>query len=449
MGVRLSTLILVVAIGVGINVLVRLVPQIYLPPERLTALHGDSHSGDIFGPQSLYDPANPEAPWTPAGIALLESLWIGSLPPLPPDPSNDFANRPSAAQLGQKIFFDNRFSVNGKVSCATCHQPERLFTDGRAQALGLGELPRNTPSIAGTAYGPWLFWDGRKDSQWSQALAPLENPLEHGLTRTGCAHLIASDPDQRNRYENLFGPLPDLADAGRFPPFAGPQAPPASRQAWQHMAQEDREAVNRVFANIGKALAAYQRPVRPSPSRFDRYVEAVRIRDRQAMDGILNRDELAGLLLFIGKGECINCHSGPLFSNHAFHNTGVPVLRGLEADRGRADAVADLFADPFNCLGPYSDAEPEQCAELLFVRTKGQQLVGAFKSPSFRNAALTAPFMHAGQFATLGEVLRHYNRAEPAPVGVTELSPLYLSQTKLAQLEAFLRTLNSPLQIPP
>ena len=122
-------------------------------------------------------------PWSAPEAAVLRSLWLGSLDPLPPDPSNAVADDPRAAQLGEKLFLDTRLSVTGTVSCSTCHQPVRNFTDGLPQGKGIGTSQRNTPSIVGTAFSPWLYWDGRRDSQWSQALSPLEDPKEHGSNR--------------------------------------------------------------------------------------------------------------------------------------------------------------------------------------------------------------------------------------------------------------------------
>src|SRR5689334_18923530 len=118
-------------------------------------------------------------------------LWIGNLEPLPADPSNRWANDPAAAALGERLFFDKRLSSNGQVSCATCHDPQRAFQDGVALAKGVGTTNRRTMPIAGMAYSPFLFWDGRKDSLWSQALGPLESPVEHGGDRMQYAQVIA------------------------------------------------------------------------------------------------------------------------------------------------------------------------------------------------------------------------------------------------------------------
>jgi hypothetical protein len=120
------------------------------------------------------------ASWSAEETALITALSLSQLPELPPDPSNRVADDPAAAALGEQLFADTRLSSNGEVSCASCHLPERQFQDDLALAKGVGVTTRRTMPIAGTAYSPWLFWDGRKDSQWSQALGPLESAVEHG-----------------------------------------------------------------------------------------------------------------------------------------------------------------------------------------------------------------------------------------------------------------------------
>jgi cytochrome c peroxidase len=389
----------------------------------------------------------PRLEWNQDEIATLRGLSIGSLPPLPPDPSNKVADDERAVALGQQLFFDTRFSVNGKVACASCHLPEQDFQDGKPLGQGVGTTARRTMPIAGTAYSPWLFWDGRKDSLWAQALGPLESPVEHGGSRTQYAHLI--DQSYRAEYEALFGSLSNLSDSTRFPAAAGPVADLAALAAWEQMAPEDRETVNRIFANIGKAIAAYERRIMPGRSRFDAYVDAVVQGDTATMAQALTLDEVAGLRLFVGKAQCINCHNGPLLTNNDFHNTGVPAAPGLPEDRGRADGLQQVLEDEFNCLSAYSDAEPVDCGELRFAKADEHEQLRQFKPPSLRNVAERAPYMHAGQFATLREVLHHYNRAPAAPAGHSELKPLNLSEQELGQLEAFLRSLSGPLNTPP
>jgi cytochrome c peroxidase len=389
----------------------------------------------------------PRAEWTTEEVATLRGLWLGSLPALPPDPSNKVADDPRAVALGQRLFFDTRLSSNGKVACASCHLPEQSFQDGKPLGQGVGTTARRTMPIAGTAYSPWLFWDGRKDSQWAQALGPLESAVEHGGTRTQYAHLL--DQAYRADYQALFGPLPALSDAARFPAAAGPVADPAARAAWELMAPADRDAVSRVYANMGKAIAAYERKIMPGPSRFDAYVASLLKNDRAGMGAALNADEVSGLRLFVGKGQCINCHNGPLLTNNDFHNTGVPAAAGLPEDSGRAQGVRQVQADEFNCLSGYSDAAPEDCGELRFAKADDHGLERQYKVPSLRGVAERAPYMHAGQYGTLREVLHHYNRAPAAPAGHSELKPLGLSEQELAQLEAFLSSLSAPVDTPP
>jgi cytochrome c peroxidase len=389
------------------------------------------------------------AEWSEGEIATLRSLWLGSLQTLPPDPSNAIGDHPEAAVLGHKIFFDDRFSGNGEVSCATCHQPDLNFTDGLPLAEAIGTTSRGTPTIVGTAYSPWLFWDGRRDSQWSQAMVPMESDIEHGGTRSQFAHIIDEDESYREVYEMVFGPLPDFSDRERFPDSAGPVEDPDARAAWESMDPMDQDAVTQVFVNMGKAIAAYERQIMPGPSRFDLFVSALLDGDTQAAAVALMDEEVAGLRLFLTRGNCTQCHNGPLLTNNGFHSAGVPDIDELKPDVGRFTGVAELVGSEFNCLGPYSDAEPDQCAELRFVKTEGLELLGAFKVPSLRNVAETAPYMHAGQFETLAEVLVHYNAAAPGPTGHSDLQPLGLNGEELADLEAFLRTLSGELNAPP
>ena len=384
--------------------------------------------------------------WSEAEIATLRGLWIGSLPALPPDPSNRYADDLPAADLGQKLFFDTRFSANGEVSCASCHKPELMFTDGLALAQGVGFTTRKTMTVIGTAYSPWQFWDGRKDSQWAQALAPLESAVEHGGTRLEFARQI--DRYYREEYELIFGQLPDFSDSERFPTVAGPVEDATAYSAWETMQSADRDAVTRVFVNMGKAIAAYERMIMPAPSRFDQYVEALLNKDKKALASTLTAKELAGLGLFIGRAQCIQCHNGPLFTNNDFHNTGIPTGQGLAMDAGRASGVQSVLQDEFNCLSQWSDAVEQDCTELRFVTSEGAQLQGAFKPPTLRNISATAPFMHAGQFKTLEEVLAHYNRAPAGPIGHTELKPLGLTGAEISQIIAFLRSLDGGINAP-
>jgi cytochrome c peroxidase len=289
------------------------------------------------------------------------------------------------------------------------------------------------------AWSPFLFWDGRKDSLWAQALGPLENPMEHGGTRAQYAHVIA-DSYARD-YEQIFGALPDLS---RVPSSAGPVADRHAASAWSAMSSAQRDEVTRLFVNVGKAIAAYERRVEFGASRFDKYVTA--LTSGQAGQSILTDDEVAGLRLFIGRGNCTQCHNGPLFTSNEFHTTGVPPRPELAIDHGRLTGAAAVLSDEFNCRSQWSDAR-DHCAELEFIVTGERALDRAYKVPSLRNVAERAPYMDAGQFATLADVLDHYNRAPAAVTGHSELRPLRLKPVELRQIEAFLRTLSGPIAI--
>jgi cytochrome c peroxidase len=360
-----------------------------------------------------------------------------------PDPGNRYAESEEAAELGHRLFFDTRFSADGTVSCATCHVPEKGFQDGTPLARGVGTTNRRTMPLAGVAASPFFFWDGRKDSLWSQALGPMESPVEHGGDRTQYARLVAAH--YRDGYERVFGPLPDL---GGVPAHASPIGTDAARRAWEEMTLAEQDAVNRVFANVGKAIAAYERRLQPGPSRFDRYVDAVLAGDRRAAREALTRDEEAGLRIFVGKGSCTQCHNGPQLTNHDFANTGVPAAPALPEDLGRLAGAKQALEDEFNCLGAYSDADPSECGELRAMHADAHA-TRQYKVPSLRNVAERAPYMHAGQIATLEDVVAHYDRAPAAPAGHSELKALGLDERERAQLVVFLRALSSPLATDP
>ena len=349
--------------------------------------------------------------WSDEGIAILESLSLESLPALPPDLTNAVADDPRAVEFGRRLFFDSRFSANGAISCATCHQPERRFSDGLPKGVAVGMSKRNTPSIVGTAYSPWLYWDGRRDSQWAQALSPLEDPNEHASNRLTIIALVVDDKEYWRMYKALFG---------------------------------EASGVDTMFSNLGKTLAAFERTIMPTTSRFDSYVAAVVAGDMEQQARLFTEDEIRGLRLFVGEANCTQCHNGPLFTNNEFHNTGLINFEREVPDKGRVTGVRELLASPFNCKGPYSDDPQRNCDELEFVRT-GPELIGAFRTPSLRNLEDTAPYGHKGQVATLADMLAHYNDAPDAMIGHNEAKPLGLSKRELGYLEAFLNTLAAPV----
>ena len=384
------------------------------------------------------------ARWTPQEQRMLRSLSLASLGPLPADPSNRYGDDTVAAHLGRQLFFDTRMSGTGTVSCASCHLAEQDFQDGLPLAKGVGTTARRTMPIAGAAYSPWQFWDGRADSQWGQALGPLESAVEHGGDRTAYAHLVATE--YRTAYESVFGKLPDLSGVPRH---AGPVADTTAAAAWKRLAPVRQDEITRVYANVGKAIAAFERRIGYAPSRFDRYVDVELASGAHSAASAFSADEEAGLRLFIGKANCANCHNGALLTDNSFHNTGVPLpATALPPDSGRSTGVRQALSGEFACTSRYSDAKADDCDELRFAVADGPELVRAYKTPSLRGVARRAPYMHAGQIASLPEVLAHYDRAPRAPFGTSELKPLRLTPAELRQLESFLRTLDGPVTIP-
>ena len=345
------------------------------------------------------------------------------VPPPPSDPTDRFADDAHAARFGQVLFFDKHLSVNGEISCATCHQPQLAFTDHRMLAKGLAIGTRHTPTLLGAAYNQWYFWDGRADSQWSQALQPFENPREFGSDRRHVVRSVERDPALRASYERIFGPFPSVRN---------------------HL------SLDRVYSNLGKAIEAYERKLVVGNSPFDRYVAALRVHDPVGERSISPAAK-RGLKLFAGAASCELCHSGPDFTDGQFHNIGLPLAHGEIADTGRADGIRMLRADPFNGIGAFSD-DPKGSAKdrLSFLPPPSTQR-GAFKTPSLRNVARIAPYMHDGRFPNLAQVLAFYAEGKSASHGRLEgtrevtldVIP-HLSRQQQADLIAFLRTLSDP-----
>ena len=206
---------------------------------------------------------------TDAERRTVASMSLSALPPLPPDPTNRFADEPGAAALGATLFFDTGMSRDGNVACGTCHKIDRQFQDDLPRGVGVGVTNRRTMPLAGVARDPFFFWDGRRDSLWAQALVPLENPVEHAGTRTAYAHYIKRRFGER--YERIFRPMPAGLDA--LPASAGPFGTPAEQAAWKAMTEEQRSGVDQVFADVGKAIAAFERSLVHGKTRFDRFAD--------------------------------------------------------------------------------------------------------------------------------------------------------------------------------
>lgn len=398
-------------------------------------------------------------------------------------------------ELGAKFFFDTDFSNNGRVACATCHIPGKSFTDSKQTAEGIAKTTMNTPTLINNYAGEWFFWNGRADSLEAQALGPVENPKEHGFSRSKVLGRISTK--YKKEYEALFGRLPIVSsDLLELPPPAGRHSqisnavaayalatlgsdtlqknilsqaqklaiqpidvlktmasgetePPSS---FDKIPEPDRQAINGVFANFGKAIAAFERTIRTDDSPFDSFVD--RLSNGKPMLESLSKDfgeaELRGLRLFTGRGNCTLCHQGSNFTDEQFHNIGMMALTSETIDLGRSQGLLDARDSEFNCKGPYLKQETpkESCRELDFIETESAEAVGAFKTPTLRNLKDTAPYGHDGRFPTINSILLHYNHlAVPPAVGHIEesLAPLEFNEQELRDLESFLLSLSGPV----
>ena len=385
--------------------------------------------------------------WSDTERSVLATLRLSARGEPPPDPGNQHGDDPRAAALGAALFADPALSGDGRISCQTCHLPERAFSDGRARSIGLAAMRRNSPSLLDVAYQRWLFWDGRADSLWSQALGPLEHPDEMGGSRTAAVQRVASDPRLAELYVAAFGPLPAIRwDA--LPRDAGPNGNPEARAAWAALPEADRAALTRGFANLGKAIAAYERTLRSRPSRFDAYVDAVLADRPREAAGHLDEREVAGLELFLsGRSGCLACHHGPHFTDGGFHNIGTGDLGTPNQDLGRAGDRQLTGNSEFNCASLLNDVSPApDCARrpIGFGAEVPTLQRGAFRTPGLRNLSATAPYLHDGRFATVEAVLDYYRRPPDKAAVRHELpAALDLSDRELADLARFLRTLDS------
>ncbi|MCG8406528.1 MAG: hypothetical protein MI923_15140 [Phycisphaerales bacterium] len=370
------------------------------------------------------------------------------LGPAPSDTTNRVSADAAAARFGQFLFFDSRLSANGRVSCATCHDPNQGFADSKPLAQGLKQGTRHSPTLWNVAYNRWFFWDGRADSLWAQAMHPIESPLELGFSRLALAHLLGQDEMLRRRYEAIFERLPNLQDGSRFPKAGRPvpgQPEHSHHIAWTSMKSEDQAAINRIFVNVAKALAAYEARLVSRRSAFDIFVEGLATNDARKK-AALTTSAQRGLKLFIGRGNCRLCHNGPNFTDGEFHNTRVaPRHGGPPRDAGRFAGIDLVRNDPFNAAGVHSDDRSAKARVKIEFLTNVPDNWGRFKTPTLRNVAKTAPYMHQGQFATLRDVIQYYSTLDGAlPAGHHKesiLVPLNLKHVEIDDLLAFLDAL--------
>lgn len=334
---------------------------------------------------------------------------LSPLPAIPPSPTNAVADSPAAVKLGRHLFFDARLSANGSVSCATCHDPEKGFSDGKALSEGLATTDRHSQSLWNVAHQRWLFWDGRADSLWAQSLQPILDEREMGSSIEHVRKVVVNDQLLHSAYEDLFGKVGD-------------------------------HSLDRFFSNIGKSIEAYERKIISKGSAFDHFVSSI---DEPA-EISFSESARRGLRIFVGRGQCILCHSGPNFSDGEFHNIGLPRHPDLPRDSGRFVGIRKVQADRFNGTGEFSDDQGKEAnVKLRYIVVKMNNLA-EFKTPSLRNVAQTAPYMHDGRFKSLREVLNHYSKlpGDP-PLGHREetLQPLDFSEQEMQDLEAFLKSL--------
>ncbi|WP_185234781.1 cytochrome-c peroxidase [Teredinibacter franksiae] len=351
------------------------------------------------------------------------------------------------AKLGKELFFDATLSENHDISCATCHQPTRFFSDGKMlSSTGEHTAKIHTPTLIGASSSQWFFWDGRKDSLWSQALEPLENHTEHGTNRLAVVKHVTTR--YKAQYYTLFGTFSEFSMELQKTANATPMGENTKWQKnWYLLTEKDRKKINRIFANTGLAIAEYQKLIQPGLSRFDKYVHSLSNREHNIKQKEqLTAEEIYGLKLFLDseKTTCINCHNGPLFSNFDFQATGIRTVFDKKR-RGRIGRIAGIntaLKDEFNCFSGYVE---KNCDELRYAKKEGSELIGAFKVPTLRNVADTAPYMHSGDLSSLDEVLTYYNKAKTIGNEHIDIQPLRLRPHELKQLKAFLTTLSAPL----
>lgn len=404
--------------------------------------------------------AGGEAP-VPAHPPIQPLMTLSPLPAVPPDTTNAYADDALARALGQKLFFDKRYSGAlkqasdlgavgdvGKVACFSCHS-SAMMADNRSVpgnvTLGTDFHTRNAPPLVNSSHYAWTNWAGRFSAQWELPIAVAENPITMNSTRLTLAHFIFDH--YKTEYEAIFGAMEPAigSDPVRFPASGKPKAATDPNGAWEAMAADDRTIVNRIAANYGKLLEAYMRQLVNGNSPFDQWIAGT--------DHAVSEAAKRGAELFAGKARCLNCHNGPNFTDNQFHNLGVPQSGAHvpATDDGRFKDAVSLLASPINSGTAFSD--DVNTGRLLGLTTPMPlSTKSQFRTASLRNIAETAPYMHAGQLGTLAEVVSFYDRGGGTPAaGTTKdalLFPLGLSSSEQADLVAFLGTLTGS-SLPP
>jgi cytochrome c peroxidase len=357
--------------------------------------------------------------------------------PAAADETNRFERDPRAAELGRALFFNGRLSLSGKMSCASCHQSDANWIDSRGHSDGKAGSQRDAPALWNVSSRRWLLWDGRAASVWAQALLPIEAANEMHSDRRRLFDLIVSDFVLRQLYEKTFGPPPPRRDCARI-------GNTAKRQACE---TRQHQEIDRVFANVGKAIAAFEATITARSSPFDKYLECLRTSPPGACRQLSAR-AVEGLVLFTGKAGCVNCHFGPDLTDEEFHDIQLPDHYGrLDYDPGRMKGIVNAKADTFGPGGRFSDCPNCGRARLLAASVETPESFHSFRTPSLRQVAETAPYMHTGVYGDLRQVLKHYSTLADSPPGghspETILHRLNLSEDDTRSLIAFLCALTS------
>jgi cytochrome c peroxidase len=358
----------------------------------------------------------------PEHLLFLESScvqWQSYVLPetLPPSKGNAFADNEAAATLGMKIFYDNRFSRSGTgVACSNCHDPDHAFAEKKPTSRGIGDVLRNAPDLFNSAwYVNSHFWDGKVDNLWSAPLFTFEQDTEMGSSRLHVVRTLAAI--YRNRYEGVFGAMPNFSDTQRFPASGAPGMP-----EFDAMSEADRNLVNQTYANVGKALEAYLRKLAAGRSPFDDFMNG--------HPGSLSAQAQRGMTAFSRRG-CNTCHRGPTFTDEEFHDLGYPPKPGQPADPARAGGITIASNWQFTSTGRYADIGRDAKTAKSTTAARGQE---GFRTPSLRNVTLTYPYGHDGQFATLDQVINAH-----APVLPGHAAP---GPDEVRDIIAFLRALD-------
>lgn len=346
--------------------------------------------------------------------ALLHGPWP---PQFGRDKSNKVSANSDAIELGKMLFSDPVLSRNGEMSCRSCHNPDTGFSDAQPRAFGKTRLDRNTPSLMNLRTQRWFGWAGSSDNIWAQTIAPILHKDEMGHTPQSLKASIQTS-EYSVAYEGLFGPI----------------------------IAQDTEIV---LVNISKALAAYQETLVTGETSFDRFRNALEDGDLKEA-GKYPVSAQRGLKLFLGRGNCAFCHSGPAFTNGEFHDAGVPYfVTKTRVDEGRYGGLKTLKNSPYTLAGQYTD-DPEKTGAWAVNQVRFQHSdFGTFRVPGLRGASRSEPFMHDGSLEDLEAVVTHYDNINMERLhvdGEAILQPLGLSDVEKDDLVMFLKSLSDDLK---